>query len=392
MKNGAPVLRESQTAHCDVGRLSADALEKAVVSLLGEASKHPALIKEMVEVSRLSRRRDADVVRAELEKQKSSIADIDKQLANCASAVAKGGVDVLGEALVRRATELREQRRRLLVDQERARQELIAADAMVLEEQKIQKNLQRFGEVLPKLPPAEQKELIRLFINRIDVQRVFETAKRKKEVVPSVERLMEIRVKLHSTELAQGMEERSAERAAVTQRLSHNIGGLRLDARVDFTNAMRGEIVIVTPFNHTIRLDSRVRTVPVPKPRTVVEHAMVRALKWQALLETGAVPHRLALAKRVGCTPGAVTKVLRLLQLVPEIQEYLVGIKSENEVWHFSAKHMAQLATMAPELQRVAFAILRKEYADLAGRPKLAPEDFGPERATPRTGPRRSIG
>jgi hypothetical protein len=42
----------------------------------------------------LSRRRDADVVRAELEKQKSSIADIDKQLANCASAVAKGGVDV----------------------------------------------------------------------------------------------------------------------------------------------------------------------------------------------------------------------------------------------------------------------------------------------------------
>ena len=262
----------------------------------------------------------------------------------------------------------------------------------ILEEQKIQKNLQRFGEVLPKLPPAEQKELIRLFINRIDVQRVFETAKRKKEVVPSVERLMEIRVKLHSTELAQGMEERSAERAAVTQRLSHNIGGLRLDARVDFTNAMRGEIVIVTPFNQTIRLDSRVRTVPVPKPRTVVEHAMVRALKWQALLETGAVPHRLALAKRVGCTPGAVTKVLRLLQLVPEIQEYLVGIKSENEVWHFSAKHMAQLATMAPELQRVAFAILRKEYADLAGRPKLAPEDFGPERATPRTGPRRSIG
>jgi coenzyme F420-reducing hydrogenase delta subunit len=54
----------------------------------------------------------------------------------------------------RRATELREQRRRLLVDQERARQELIAADAMVLEEQKIQKNLQRFGEDLPKLPPA----------------------------------------------------------------------------------------------------------------------------------------------------------------------------------------------------------------------------------------------
>jgi hypothetical protein len=88
---------------------------------------------------------------------------------------------------------------------------------------------------------------------------------------------MEIRIKLHSNELAQGIEERSVEKAGVTQRRSHNIVGLRMEARVDFTNAMRGEIVIVAPFNQTIRLDSRVRTVPVPKPRTVVEHAMVRA-------------------------------------------------------------------------------------------------------------------
>jgi hypothetical protein len=74
---------------------------------------------------------------------------------------------------------------------------------------------------------------------------------------------------------------RSRRTFSVSERTCPNCRRLRLDARVDFTNAMRGEIVIVTPFNQTIRLDSRVRTVPVPKPRTVVEHATVRALKWR---------------------------------------------------------------------------------------------------------------
>ncbi len=354
------VLRESQTAPCAVGRLSADALEKAVVSLLGEASKHPALIKEMVEVSHLSRRRDADVLRAELEKQKSSIADIDKQLSNCANAVAKGGVDVLGEALVRRATELREQRRRLMVDQERARQELIAADALVLEEQKIQKNLQRFGEVLPKLPPAEQKELIGLFVERIDVRRVIETGRKKREVVSPVERLMEIRIKLHSAELALGLEERSGERAANTQRQSHNIGGFRLDARVDFSNAMRGEVVIVAPFQQTLRLDHRVRGPRVEKPK--VEHPIVRASKWQRLLESGAVPNRLALAKRVGVDPAMVTRILRLVDLAPEIQAYLTKIGTASGAWYFSMPALGEIAQMTPQQQMRAFAQLVDRY------------------------------
>lgn len=389
------VLRESQTAPCAVGRLSADALEKAVVSLLGEASKHPALIKEMVEISRLSRRRDAEVLRAELEKQKSSIADIDKQLANCASAVAKGGVDVLGEALVRRATELREQRRRLLVDQERARQELIAADAMVLEEQKIQKNLQRFGEVLSKLPTAEQKELVRLFVERIDVRRVIGTSKRKNEIVSPAERLMEIRVKLHSAELAHGMEMRSDERAATAKHQSHNIGALRLEARVDFSNAMRGEVVIVAPFQHTVRLDHRVRAPRAAKPE--VEHPIVRAQKWQRLLDSGAVPNRLALAKRVGVDPAMVTRILRLVDLVPAIQDYLTKVGTASGAWYFSVPALGEIARMTPSRQIRAFEELVDRYCSRIQKilPGIMPAPFlatdeapaPPKSGTPRQGP-----
>ncbi len=124
----------------------------------------------------------------------------------------------------------------------------------------------------------------------------------------------------------------------------------------------------------------------------MVEHAVVRAQKWQSMLETGVVPHRLALAKRVGCTPGAVTKILRMIRLVPEIQEYLASIKNENEVWHFSAKRMAQLASMEPEFQRAAFAKLRKEYSQPVQSTQGIAVGFGTGKRNTKTTPKLSIG
>ncbi|OAM87141.1 hypothetical protein AW736_24225 [Termitidicoccus mucosus] len=356
------VLKEKHTAQCTVGRLSADALEKAVVTVLGEVAKHPSIIKEMVEVSRSTRRKDTAVLQSEVEKQKQSLASVEKQLDNCAIAISKGGVDVLGDALVRRASDLREQRRRLLVELERTRQELTASNALVLEEQHIRKNLERFREVLPKLTPSEQKEMIQLFIERIDVRRATEAGGKKvgsREGAQSADRLMEIRVKLHSAELAQGLEaQKQGHRMPVGQ--SSNLRGLSLDARVDFKNAMRGEITIIAPFRQSVRLDARVRTVAVNKP--AVEHPVIRAQKWQRMLTTGDVPNRLALAKRVGVDPGMVTRVLKLVHLAPSIQEYLAGLKTANEAWHFSIKVLGEIADQPIEKQEQAFARLVAQF------------------------------
>jgi len=357
------VLKESKTANCSVGRLSADAFEKAVVSLLGELSKHPGLIQEMISVSRSTRRQDTKELRAESDKQKLALSKVEEQLNNCADAVAKGGVDILGDALVKRAAKLREQRQQLIVRQERIRQELTASNAMVIEEKQIQQSLSRFGDVLPQLDPVEQKELVRLLIDRIDVRRAVEKGRRKlagANLTSGSDRLMEIRLKLHSDELALGLEQRMDHKGNKVH--TPHIRGLSLAAQVDFKNANLGEVVLVTPFRRTVRLDSRVRTVPQVKPKQVFKHAIIRAQKWQTLLNTGAVPHRFALAKRVGCTPGAVTKILKMINLIPEIQEYLVRIRSEHEGWHFSAKRMMQLASMTPKLQRVAFGKLQKDY------------------------------
>ena len=118
----------------------------------------------------------------------------------------------------------------------------------------------------------------------------------------------------------------------------------------------------------------------------------MRAQRWQAMLETGVVPHRFALAKRVGCTPGAVTKILKMIRLVPEIPEYLVAIKNENEAWHFSAKRMAQLASMTPEFQRAAFARLRKEYAQASQATQITTVGLSTGKAGQKITPKQSIG
>ncbi len=326
------VMRESQARPCAVGRLSADALERVVIALVGEASKHPTLISEMVETSRKMRVGDREALRGDVARIKESLALVDKKLGNCAEAVANDGADALRDALIRRAAELRDERQRLLVEQERARQALVASDATALEEKRIRENLDRLGQVLPNLPPAEQKELIRLLVERVEVRGTAPSARRKtpgESVIPidAATRVMEINIKLHLAELVRGMEERAAAQTkSIPNHYAVSIRGLNLGAQVDFTNAQRGEITIVAPVRQTLRLEARVRTVPQPKPRKVIEHAVVRAQKWQAMIETGVVPHRFALAKHVGCTPGAVTKILKMIRLVPEI----LGLPRKN--------------------------------------------------------------
>ncbi len=354
------VMRETAAAACPVGRLSADALEKSVVALVAEASKHPSLVKEMVNTSQTTRRGDREKLRTEVEQTKQALVTVDKKLTNCAEAVANGGAEALGEALVRRATELRNERQRLLIDYERQRQELALCDATSLEEKRIQTNLEKLGEALPNLSPSERKELLRLFLERVEVRRHWPNPRRNAaaENADTVDaKVFELRIKFHLPELIRGMQERSESNRS-TPRIS--IRGLSLDGRVDFSQAQRGEVTIITPFRQTFRLDARVRTVPVPKPPIV--HPMVRALQWQRMLDEKAVPHRFALAKRAGLTPGAVTKVLRMIRLVPEIQQYIAALKTRPEVWHFSIKRMGALAALPPELQRTAFARICENY------------------------------
>lgn len=353
------VMRETSAAPCSVGRLSADALESTVTTLLGEVGQHPSIVAGMIAKCRTAQRGDRPALRSELEEVRKALADCDTQLRHCADAITKRGAEALSEVLAERARELRNTRQGLIARQERKRQELALCDAALLEESRITENLKNLGQTLSHLPPAEQKELVRLFVERVEVRPA--AGKRAADAAAESARLLEISVKLHLPELVRGIAESGESMQIPTTRLER---GLTLNARVDFRHASRGEITVVTPFQRSVRLGARVRTVPVPKPAIV--HPMVKALKWQQMLDAKTVPHRFALAAKMGCTPGAVTKVLRLIKLIPEIQAFLMSIKTRNELWHFSLTRMSALGKLPSELQQTAFAAMQAKYAEHA--------------------------
>jgi DNA invertase Pin-like site-specific DNA recombinase len=356
------VMRESATAPCPVRHVSADALEQSVIALIGEASRHPTVISAMVEASRTMHKGDRELLRKELDQAKQTLASVDRQLNNCADAVAKGGAEVLGEALVRRASELRAERQRLLVVQERKRQELAACEKTVLEERLITENLGKLGQALPKLSPQERKELVRLFVERVEVRRVMPRVRRRSPVDTSAvvepeTRVMAIRIKLHLPELIQGMQERAA-KASAGSRLAQR--GLNLDGQVDFTNAQRGEVTVMAPFQQVLRIEERVRTVP--RPKSIAEHPIIRAQKWHQMLQSGQVATRSALARKLKLRPDAITRILKLIELDPGIQAYLASLKSAGAIWHFGYMPMGKLAELPFGQQRAVFGKMRADY------------------------------
>lgn len=386
------VMREATAPGCTVGRMSADALEKAVVTLVGEAGKHPTVVAEMVDVSRRMRGGDRDTLRAELGENQKAVGVVDKHLGNCVDVIARGGADALGDALVARAAHLKTERQRLLLEQERIRQSLAASEATVLDERRITENLDRLGELLPSLSPDERKELMRLFVERVEVRRL------QSRRIPTAqggtgqpgERLMEIRIKLHLAELVRGLEARAGvNRPAVNLRLR----GLNLDAKVDFTNAQRGEVTITAPFRQTLRLDARVRVVRPSAPK--VEHPILRAQKWHQMLEDGRVLNRFALAKRVEVDPAMVTRTLKLMQLAPEIQEYLATLRTPSALWYFNIKALGKMADFPLEKQRVEFAKLSARFDERSQQLKspVKTVPLTPSAAPPvRSGPRLAAG
>lgn len=359
------VLRERQPAACPVGRISADALERAVVSFLGEVGKHPTLISGVLEESRSRDRGDRKALRADLEAVERGLASTNAELGNCVDAVAKGGIDLLGDALSRRVQKLRETQQQLSVDRERRRQALAACDTALLDEQRVRNSMEHLGTLLPRLDPQEQKELVKLFIQRVELRKAPDK-RRSSDTVEGRDqaerRILALRIKLHLPQLVQGVEARQrATAGAVHVNRPVAARALSFETQVDFTHAMAGEITIIAPFQHTVRVESRVRTVRPPEPDA--EHAVVRAQKWQRMLEQGKVGNRVALARKMGITPGAVTRILKLVELSPDIQEFLAALKTKEAVRRFPIKEVGRLAALPFESQQMAFTKMQQNHS-----------------------------
>ena len=269
---------------------------------------------------------------------------------------------------LKRAESRRTERDQLLVGRERQRQGLVACDAAAGDEQRGQSSLARLGSLLPARSPGEQIELGRPFVERVEIREPAKTKFGANVNDSEARRVLSFRLKLHLPKLVEGLEQAagSGKASRTHQRpLSTAIWGVSFETNVDFMHAIRGEVTILAPFRYAVRISNRTRLVPpsLIESADQPQHLIVRAQAWRRMLETGHVRNRFALAKRHGLTPGAITRIMKPIQRVPEIQNFLAALNSKEAIRHFGMKKVGALSDLSPDAPRVAFERIRKAFA-----------------------------
>jgi hypothetical protein len=342
--------KDRTDARCPVRHVSASALEAAVIGFLGECSQHSDVLGATSAQAQRRAEAERTPLRTKLTELDRTLADLTQQLRHCAQAVARGGIDFLGDELRQEAAALHQKKQTLMVEREQARQDLAACEQRSLDPERVRRSLARFGELMPTLSPEQQRDLLLLFLERVEVRPAVKPAP------DTCARHIELRLKVRVHRLIEGMEERLVIDASDRRALPAVAATRPLLLQTEVAVRQAGGVALLSPFSRTLLTSKRTAaSKPAPVP---VQHPLHRARAWQRRLEAEPKLKRIDLAKAEGLSPGAITHCLKLLQLVPAIQERLINLSTPAEMRRFSLNQMKALAELPPDEQLLRFAAL----------------------------------
>lgn len=345
--------RERADSPCRVRSVPAGLLESAVVQFIGTIGRHPELVQGALETARAGKKTDRAQLRERHRAIDGSLQQTQQRLQNFLAVIAAGGADALGDELQGKASALKEEKQRLLVERETIRQQLLACEQPKFDAERILHALGRFETLFPCLSQAEQKELVALCFNRIEI--------RDRPPVggqPRGLQTLELRLGIPVARLVEGMEERVIVRRSADSPSPLAQRPITLVIRVALWARRQPPIAtILVPFHEEVVLPAS--ETAGPNPGEKLRHPLERAREWQRLLARNPRLTQARLARKAGVTAATITYHLRLLDLVPEIQEFLTGLKSPQSLRRFSLRRMKALAVLDHAAQRKAFATMQ---------------------------------
>ncbi len=347
--------KERTDAKCPVRHVSATALETAVVGFLGACSQHPDALAATTAHAKTLRQTDRAPLRARLTALERTLANIGDQLRNCARILILGQATALDDVLREQAEALNTDKQRLLVEREQVRLELAACEEGDIETARVSQALQKFSELLPSLSPNEQRDLVMLFLERVEVRPSSLPAGKLAAGV----RLLELRLKLRVNRLVEGMAERlvieervqRADSAAPTRPLV-----LTLDVSLAPSSSAVKPVTLLAPFPCELGITRRA-TAPEPESPPML-HPIHRARAWRRRLDTERGLNQLKLAAEEGLSPGSITHHLKLLQLADTIQAKLLDLTKPEDVRRYGLNQMKALAELPHDEQLKRFAAI----------------------------------
>lgn len=324
--------KEKEAAICPIRHVSALKVETTVIEFIGSIARTPKMLDVILKADRAVDRPDQTALKNRLATLDTKLTALNRRITNCVEAVMENGVGSLTEAFRVKASAMEEEKQRLLVEREQVRQELMAGRYEKLDADRIIDALSRFQEVFAHLNPAEKRQLVFLCIARIDLR--LDDSKEQ-----TTERRLELRLHLQARELVESMEE-------------HVVVQL-------------GKPASRRAFASPVALDIELCLKPRPAPRQPSEaaclHPLHRAIAWQRELSENPKLIKAELAQREGVSAATLTHHFKLLQLTPEIQDFLLGLRSAADIRRFSLNRMKALAEFEPTKQLLHFSAMKVE-------------------------------
>jgi hypothetical protein len=132
---------------------------------------------------------------------------------------------------------------------------------------------------------------------------------------------------------------------------------MTVETRVSFPPRL-GSARIRTPFQEEVGPSSQSKSAISNEVRPKL-HPIHQAIAWQSLLKANPRPSQATLARRAKVSEPTMTRHLRLLRLAPEIQQWLLGLKTPGELRCFSLNKMMTLVALPFNEQRRRMAAMR---------------------------------
>lgn len=351
------LVKERADTRCTVRRIAAGSLESVVVQFLGELGKHPDVVGAAVGSSQTRRRGRIDELKKQLGSLDRELKATSSRIRNCVEAIAAGGKQI-AEELAEQVASLKDKQQEQTVERQRMSQELAACEGEVLDAQRVERAIGKFGLILNGLSRDEQKTLVGLFVERIEVR----PGKRDKGAGTAASmRHLELRLKLNLPRLVEGMEE---------QALSQPVGrpslatGMTITAEVALGQQGRtNHALVLTPFrcgNEQALEPDTLRHARSTHAAISAKNPLLRAKRWQRLLALDPELSLRQLAQKEGVMAPTIVQHFKLLKLAPSIQA-AVANADQQALRFFSLRRLMRLAELPVLEQRRVFTIWSDE-------------------------------
>jgi len=356
------LVKERVDARCTVRRIAAGSLEGVVIQFLSELGRHPDVIGAAVGSSQTRRQGRMEELKKELGRLDREMSATSVRIRNCVEAIAAGGKQI-AEELAEEVALLKDQKQTHSVERQRMTQELAACEGKVLDEQRVRQSVERFGQVLHGLSRDEQKTLVGLFVERIEVRpsRHDEGASRSASV-----RRLELRLKLNLPRLVDGMGEQMMMPESERPTL---LPGMIITAEVALGQQGRAnQSLVLTPFRcgdertlSTLPTGQEIGTEAVAS----IQNPFIRAKRWQRMLSLDPKLSLRGLAEKEGVVAPTIVQHLKLLKLAPEIQTFVAEQSSAKALRFLSLRRLMRLASLAASEQRKVFHLWKSDVGNL---------------------------